>query len=117
MRYCLQPGCGVTVPRGYCPAHARRLEQQRGSSNARGHTLQWGKRAKRFLDQFPVCGMWPGGLAPVMSQCHVDGIVTPATQVDHVVPHQGNPVLFDDLEGNCQALCASCHVRKTRAGW
>jgi 5-methylcytosine-specific restriction protein A len=117
MRFCLQPGCPAKVQRGYCQAHTRRKEQQRGNSNARGYTWQWSKpggTAKRFLDRFPICGMRPGGQAPVMSQCHVDGLRTPATEVDHVIPHRGDPALFDDLDGNGQALCRSCHARKSQ---
>jgi len=116
MRYCLAPNCGVKVPKGYCHEHARRKEQQRGSSNARGYDWNWckpGGKRERFLAQFPLCGMRPDGLAPVMSQCQADGIRTPATVVDHVVPHRGDPRLFDDV-GNWQALCISCHARKSQ---
>jgi 5-methylcytosine-specific restriction enzyme A len=114
MRYCLRPGCSAKVLHGYCRAHRQQLERGRGSSNARGYTWQWGKRAKRFLDHYPLCGMRPDNLAPVMSACYRDGIRTPATVVDHVVPHRQDPVLFNDEAGNWQALCASCHSRKTR---
>ena len=104
------------VARGYCPAHGQSREGGRASSNARGYTRAWGKRATRFLQAYPLCGMRPGGLAPVMSACHAAGIRTPATQVDHVIPHRGDPRLYEDLEGNGQALCASCGSKKTRAG-
>jgi 5-methylcytosine-specific restriction enzyme A len=113
MRYCLQPGCGAIVPRGYCAGHRRKMEARRGSSNSRGYTRTWSKRSKRFLDRFPLCGMRPGNLAPVMSRCHSDGVRTPADVVDHVVPHRGNVDLFDD-ELNWQALCYRCHARKSQ---
>ena len=35
-----------------------------------------------------------------------------ATVADHIIPHKGNLELFWD-EGNLQALCKSCHDRKT----
>jgi 5-methylcytosine-specific restriction protein A len=35
-----------------------------------------------------------------------------ATDVDHVVPHRGDRQLFWDTS-NHQALCHSCHSRKT----
>ena len=35
------------------------------------------------------------------------------TDVDHIVPHRGDPRLFWDEE-NWQALCHSCHSKKTR---
>ena len=36
----------------------------------------------------------------------VRGLVTAASVADHVVPHRGDPVLF---EGPLQSLCAPCH--------
>lgn len=33
--------------------------------------------------------------------------------VDHVVPHRGDKNLFWNARGNWQALCVSCHSRKT----
>ena len=43
------------------------------------------------------------------------GMLTPATVVDHVIPHRGDQKLFWD-EDNWQALCKSCHDRKTGHG-
>jgi len=115
-RLCLHPRCGVIVPRGYCATHAPvSTEPQRGNSNMRGDTYRWHKLRKRFLDRYPLCGMRPVGLVPVRSQCAEDGWLTPATLVDHVVPHRGNARLFWD-EQNWQSLCASCHARKSAAG-
>ncbi len=37
--------------------------------------------------------------------------MTPAEHVDHVTPHKGDPKMF--WEGPFQALCASCHSKKT----
>ena len=37
---------------------------------------------------------------------------TPATVVDHIVPHRGDPQLFWD-ESNWQPLCKACHDHKT----
>ena len=42
-------------------------------------------------------------------------IITPATVVDHVIPHRGNKQLFWD-EKNWQPLCKSCHDLKTGMG-
>jgi Restriction endonuclease len=60
--------------------------------------------------------MRPGGLAPVMSVCWDTKRATPADVVDHVEPHKGDASLFWDELGNWQALCYSCHSRKTAAG-
>ena len=115
MRYCLHPGCPAIVPRGRCAAHAQARERERGTSRERGYTRRWEHAAARFKVQYPLCGMRPDGLRPVMSRCYERGIVTPATEIDHVVPHRGDPSLFWD-ERNWQSVCAACHMRKTRAG-
>jgi 5-methylcytosine-specific restriction enzyme A len=51
-----------------------------------------------------------------MSRCHELGLVTDATQTDHVIPHRGDARLFWDEENNWQALCAPCGARKSQAG-
>ena len=43
------------------------------------------------------------------------GNLTPATVVDHIIPHRGDMKLFWD-ESNWQALCESCHNHKTGSG-
>ena len=116
MPYCLQPGCPALVAGGYCRAHARLVEQQKGSAHSRGYTYRWQQRATQFRRLYPLCGMRPDGQAPVMSRCHDEGRVTMAACVDHVVPHHNDPILFWDEQGNWQALCFACHARKTDAG-
>jgi 5-methylcytosine-specific restriction protein A len=116
MQYCRAPGCPVSVVRGYCATHERDRQRGRGSQRARGYTRRWERRAALFRSRYPLCGMRPGGQAPVMSACHDQGRVTVATLVDHVVPHRGDVTLFWDEAGNWQSLCAACHVRKTTAG-
>jgi 5-methylcytosine-specific restriction enzyme A len=90
--------------------------EPRRSAYARGYTKRWDREAKAFRVRYPLCGMRPDDQVPVMSQCHDEQRVTPATQTDHVVPHRGDKVLFWDARGNWQALCDDCHTRKTRAG-
>jgi len=47
--------------------------------------------------------------------CAERGIITPATVVDHIVPHKGDEALFYDFD-NLQSLCKGCHDRhKQRA--
>jgi len=60
-------------------------------------SVRWRKVAKRHLDGDPLC-----------VTCSKAGRVTPATCVDHIIPHKGDPVLFWD-ENNFQSLCGSCH--------
>jgi 5-methylcytosine-specific restriction protein A len=45
----------------------------------------------------------------------VPEVLTPATDVDHKIPHRGNWTLFIDPE-NHQSLCHSCHSQKTARG-
>lgn len=40
--------------------------------------------------------------------CEQVGRITPATVVDHIKPHKGDPELFWDT-GNWQPLCKTCH--------
>ena len=82
---CAVPGCAVLLEHGrtYCDAHRPAIrkaqdEGRRGSQRARGYTWAWEKRRKVFLAIYPLCGMRPGGLAPVMSECHAAGRVTKA---------------------------------------
>jgi 5-methylcytosine-specific restriction protein A len=91
-------------------------EQQRGSAAARGYDWRWQQAAKRFKQQYPLCGMRPNGQKPVMSECHDKGLLVPGYQVDHVVPHRGNRALFDDSENNWQVLCRSCGAAKSAVG-
>jgi hypothetical protein len=44
--------------------------------------------------------------------CEAEGKLTPATVVDHIVPHRGDRRLFWD-KTNWQPLCKRCHDVKT----
>ena len=101
---------------GPCPTCTRAREQRRGSAAERGYGGRWRQQRAWFLARYGFCGDRPDGLPPVMSRCHDEGRVTPATQVDHVAPHRGDGGRFRDWRGNWQALCASCGARKSQAG-
>ena len=60
-------------------------------------TRRWRKARIHFLAIYPLCVL-----------CQRSGRVTPATVVDHITPHDGNPALFWDPT-NWQALCKPCH--------
>lgn len=98
---CLHPGCGELVKIGkYCDKHKpppRVYDDKRQSAARRGYGSKWRKYAHFFLAKHPYCNIC-GGLA----QC-----------VDHITPHKGDKQLFWDTE-NHQALCFSCHSRKTQ---
>lgn len=117
MPFCLHPGCSVRVARGRCDSHQRLRDRQQGASaSARGYGWTWQTRALAFLVVHRLCGMRPGGRAPVMSACHEAGVTRTATVVDHVEPHRGDQVKFWDEVGNWQALCRECHLCKTSSG-
>ena len=99
------PGCPRLVPRGkkYCDEHAALHPEESRPAAPRGYDARWRKARRRYLEKHPLCVM-----------CMKDGRYVRATDVDHIVPHRGDPVLFWD-EGNWQALCHRCHSRKTRS--
>jgi hypothetical protein len=61
------------------------------------NNTRWRKLRAWQLAHYPLCAL-----------CHRSGRITPATVVDHIVPHNGDPALMWDVE-NLQSLCASCH--------
>ena len=61
------------------------------------YDYHWQKIRAQYLEAHPLCVM-----------CYKDNKLTPATVVDHIVPHKGNKQLFYD-ESNFQALCKHCH--------
>ena len=69
----------------------------RKSARQRGYTTAWDKARKAFLVSHPLCVM-----------CEQQGHVTPATVVDHRIPHRGDMALFWDRD-NWQPLCKPHH--------
>lgn len=81
-----------------------RRDTNRANANARGYNYQWHRASKRFLYLNPLC-----------SHCKLIEKLTPASVVDHIIPHRGDRVLFWNV-ANWQALCETCHNRKTASG-
>lgn len=90
-------------------------DRDQRSAFARGYTKAWSKAAKAFRVKYPLCGMRPDAQRPVMSHCFDIGQTTPATLVDHVIPHRGEATLFWDEQSNWQSMCVPCHLWKTAA--
>ena len=105
-RPCRYPGCPNLCESGtYCPEHsAESPDRLRGSATERGYDAKWRRARKLFLQRHPLC-----------ANCLSQGVLTPATVVDHIVPHRGDHRLFWD-EQNWQPLCKACHDRKTGSG-
>lgn len=95
----------VEIPTRYCSAC---LEQgaekdKRPSSSARGYGARWQKASKAYLAAHPIAVDW--------FKTH-SGRLFAAEEVDHIVPHRGDMVLFWD-SSNWQGLTKADHSRKT----
>lgn len=104
MRPCNKPGCRELTSDGYCDAHKqteRTYDLNRESAAKRGYNSQWRKARTGWLRKHPLC-----------AACEVKGILTAASEVDHIKPHRGDKLLFWDRL-NWQSLCKPCHSAKT----
>ena len=80
-------------------------DARRGSSTERGYDWRWRRARDGFIAEHPLCVMCLA-LAPPMT--------TPASVVDHKIPHRGDMVLFWD-RSNWQSLCKPHHdIEKQR---
>jgi 5-methylcytosine-specific restriction protein A len=79
-------------------------QDNRESAAKRGYGRAWQKASKAFLMQHPLC---------MCDECG-EGVkrVTPATVVDHRIPHRGDMRLFWD-QSNWQSMSKEHHDRKT----
>jgi 5-methylcytosine-specific restriction protein A len=106
LAYCQAGGCPARVVAGYCPAHAPapRLERDRPNVEARTwyRTARWAALRRVVL-------------VAAAYACAGCGAVQLRLEVDHIEPHRGNADRFWD-RSNLQALCPSCHARKTNRG-
>lgn len=104
LRPCRYPGCSELVTKGYCENHSKEkhYDRFRGSSASRGYNSRWRAYRERYLAENPLC-----------VECLKKNIVEPSTDVDHIVPVNGqsDPLFWNSK--NHQALCHSCHSKKT----
>lgn len=79
--------------------NTQRIPTLAGRPNAtpRQRGRAWMERRAAWLRQHPLC-----------CYCEREGRLSPATVVDHIIPHRGDERLFWDRT-NWQSLCASCH--------
>ena len=104
---CAYPGCPELIEANetYCKKHKKLILEQydraRPNARQRGYTRDWEKARRIYLREHPLC-----------VECLKEGKTTPATVVDHIIPHKGNKKLFWDIN-NWQALCKYHHDRKT----
>jgi 5-methylcytosine-specific restriction protein A len=97
----------VFRPSGYrTPAQRKRAydkthDHYRGSAHSRGYGSTWRRARAAYLNEHPLC-----------IECESNKVLAPATEVDHIIPHRGDMVLFWD-ETNWQPLCKPHHSAKT----
>ena len=103
---CSYPGCPKLTDGQYCAEHKKLMDKQYDMyvrsrpAYEFYHSHAWKKKRADFLIEHPFC-----------EECRRQGRLTKATLVDHIIPiGMGGPT-FDDE--NLQALCASCHGKKS----
>lgn len=125
LRPCKKMGCSNLTRdiSGYCEKHRYIYEEKqkerwkyvdkvkkaeadrnRKSARERGYDTRWDKARKGYLFKHPLC-----------AECLKKDIYTPATVVDHIIPHRGDKKLFWD-SSNWQPLCKHHHDMKTARG-
>lgn len=112
---CLRCSEPAAVGRAYCMKHLTSAHaippkkpgrRGKGSKGRRRNdtfysTKKWRTISKQFLLDNPWCVC-----------CELQGKLTPAKHVDHILPRLIFPTR-EYTQSNFQALCVSCHTRKT----
>jgi 5-methylcytosine-specific restriction enzyme A len=103
-KYCKSFPCpNIAISGGsYCADHQPAKVQNSDHHDPFYSNIRWQKFRNWYLSAHPLC-----------EHCGQEGRVTEATVVDHVVEIKDGGERFNDA--NSQALCRTCHARKTRA--
>lgn len=110
-RECSVSGCSTLTRDKYCSAHKtegekekkRWISQKDSDEQKERHRLygrSWQKRRIAWLAAHPWC-----------EDCLVQERYTLATDVHHVIRHEGNKHIFDTSP--LMSLCHSCHSKRT----
>lgn len=115
-KVCTAAGCDDLAIEGqaHCEDHAARASARTAARRAQA---QQSDHAQAHRQLYKLKGWIAGRLRylrrnPLCVDCAELGAVEPATEVDHIEPHKGDRAKFFD-RSNWQALCKSCHSRKT----
>ncbi len=97
----------LATERGYCDRHLSDADRhgwdaRRGTAAERGYGWQWVKLRQKVLAR-------DAGLCQLCIAAHR---ITPASEVDHILPKSAGG---SDAMDNLQAVCRCCHHRKTIA--
>jgi len=77
-------------------------KKSRGTRHERGYGSAWTKLRESILQRD----------AGLCQACRKQGRLTPARDVDHIIPKAEGGT---DDESNLQSLCRACHTEKTKA--
>jgi 5-methylcytosine-specific restriction protein A len=88
--------CGYDAER----ERKRRHDARRASARQRGYDSTWERVRRLVLQEEPLCRL-----------CKAEGLIEPATEVDHIVPMANGGARLD--RANLQPLCRKHHSRKT----
>ena len=111
LRYCAAPGCREKTSESRCEQHriAQRQNHKRNVQKMPGvnYGRKWGIARRLHLAEHPFC-----------VDCEAEGETTVATEVDHIVPHNGDYGRFWDVT-NWASRCKPHHSAKTakEVGW
>jgi len=102
LKPCSHPGCTQLVKHGRCARHQASAQPRDPTRQRLYNTAAWDRIRARQLAEHPWC-----------AACLRANVYTPATDVDHLERHEGNPAKF--FAGPFQSLCHRCHSSKTAA--
>ena len=103
---CPWPGCRTIIDgdqrhcRKHTEEHRKRPSVMR-KSDPFYMSAPWRRLREQVLDEQPLC-----------EDCLLVDRVTPATEIDHVLPRASHPELELEIT-NCRGLCKSHHSSKT----
>ena len=81
------------------PKHTPKRPEKRLSACKRGYDHKWRAKRRAILAETPLCWV-----------CEMFGVISAATDLDHITPHRGDRVKF---HGDVQPLCRECHAIKS----
>ncbi len=99
-RPCSYPGCSRLTDGQYCDEHRKIAERQynrylRDPDTNKRYGRAWRRIRLQYIQAHPLC-----------EQCELEGRLTPAEEVHHIVPLTDGGT--NDVS-NLMALCKSCH--------
>ena len=94
-------GCGAVREDKFgaaCPSCGAGKKLNNRNTTQHGYDGAWNRLSKRVRTERPLC-----------ERCTKDGIVTPATEVHHIISIDDAPWLRLEV-GNLESLCKACHM-------